>query len=33
VHACRKHTFQRGFEYIPFAASNDAYGPIETVFG
>jgi hypothetical protein len=25
--------FQRGFEYIPFAAANDAYGPINTVFG
>jgi hypothetical protein len=25
--------FRRGFEYIPFAASDDTYGPIDPVFG
>lgn len=25
--------FKRGFEYIPFAKSHDAYGPINEVFG
>jgi hypothetical protein len=24
--------FKRGFEYIPFAASNDSYGPVNAVF-
>ena len=25
--------FKRGFEYVPFAAANDAYGPVNAVFG
>jgi hypothetical protein len=25
--------FKRGFEYVPFAASNDAYGPVNAAFG
>lgn len=24
--------FKRGFEYVPFAASNDAYGPVNAIF-
>jgi hypothetical protein len=24
--------FGRGFEYIPFAASDDAYGPVNAIF-
>jgi uncharacterized protein (DUF1501 family) len=24
--------FKRGFEYVPFAASEDAYGPVNTIF-
>lgn len=25
--------FKRGFEYVPFAASHDAYGPVDEIFG